>query len=68
IRASALHRQIIGRVEVGERVAAGQRLSVARFGARVALLVPRDLLPDPPQVGDPMRAGVTRIGSGVALG
>ncbi|HEU5088944.1 MAG TPA: phosphatidylserine decarboxylase [Roseiflexaceae bacterium] len=68
VRASALHRQIIGRVEVGQHVVAGQRLSVARFGARVSLLVPRDLLPDPPQVGDTLRAGVTRIGSGVPLG
>jgi phosphatidylserine decarboxylase len=68
VRASALNRQLACRVALGDRVEAGQRLSVARFGARVSLLIPRDILADWPTIGEPVRAGVTRVGSVVPLG
>jgi phosphatidylserine decarboxylase len=68
VRASAFNRQLVSRVAIGDRVEAGQRLSVARFGARVELLLPRDLLADPPLVGESVRAGLTQVGSVVPFG
>lgn len=60
--AGPVARRLDCRVEVGDQVAAGQRLSTIRFGARVDLLLPYDELDEFPAVGEHLRAGVTRIG------
>ncbi len=60
--AGPLARRLDCRVEVGDQLAAGQRLSTIRFGARVDLLLPYDELGDFPAVGEHLRAGVSRIG------
>jgi phosphatidylserine decarboxylase len=57
-----LARRIACRVAAGDRVEAGTRLGTARFGARVDLLVPRDMVDALPAVGSHLRAGVTPIG------
>ena len=65
--AGPLTRRIIRRVSLGERVEAGARLSTVRFGARVDLLLPRDVAEGLPAVGERVRAGVTQIGQLVPL-
>lgn len=60
--AGPVARRLDCRVEVGDQLAAGQRLSTIRFGARVDLLLPYDELDDFPAVGEHLRAGVSRIG------
>jgi phosphatidylserine decarboxylase len=57
-----LARRIGCRVAVGERVDAGTRIGTARFGARMDLLLPRDMVDALPPVGSHLRAGVTPIG------
>ncbi|MDZ4717769.1 MAG: phosphatidylserine decarboxylase [Roseiflexaceae bacterium] len=51
------------RVAIGDQIAAGARIAVARFGARVDLLVPCDLIAGLPQIGDHVQAGLTQIGN-----
>lgn len=60
--AGPLARRLDCRVQVGDRLAAGQRLSTIRFGARVDLFLPYDELDELPAVGEHLRAGVSRIG------
>lgn len=67
ISASALTRRIICRVGLGDYVEAGSRLSTVRFGARVDLLLPRDVVEGLPHTGEQVQAGITRIGSVVPL-
>lgn len=62
-----LARRVTCEVALGERVEAGARLGTARFGARVDLLVPRDVVAELPQIDSQLRAGVTRIGRVVPL-
>jgi phosphatidylserine decarboxylase len=54
-------RRILCRVAVGDDVAAGDRLSSARFGARVDLLVQRDVLCELPPIGAQLCAGLSRL-------
>ena len=60
--AGPVARRLDCRVEVGDQLVAGQRLSTIRFGARVDLLLPYDELDDFPEIGQHLRAGVSRIG------
>ena len=57
-----LARRITPQVALNQRVRAGERLGVARFGARVDLLLPYELVEQLPQVGGRVSAGVSRIG------
>ncbi|HEX9371941.1 MAG TPA: phosphatidylserine decarboxylase [Roseiflexaceae bacterium] len=57
-----LARRLSCRVNLGERVEAGDRLCTVRFGARVDLLLPRDAAEQLPTVGSHIYAGTTRIG------
>lgn len=54
-------------VRLGDRVRAGQRLTRVRFGSRVELLAPRDLIEWQPAPGARLRAGVSLIGQVVLL-
>jgi phosphatidylserine decarboxylase len=65
--AGPLARRVVCRVGLGERVEAGARLCTIRFGARVDLLLPRDVVEDLPGVGGRLQAGVTRVGRIVPL-
>ncbi len=65
--AGPLARRITCRVNLGDRVDAGTRLSTVRFGARVDLLLPRDVIEGIPGSGARLRAGATRIGQLVPL-
>lgn len=62
-----LARRVSCQLSVGERVDAGTRIGTARFGARVDLLVPRDVVAGLPPAGTHLRAGVTRMGQVVPL-
>lgn len=62
ITAGPIGQQVLSRVQQGAEVSAGQRLSIARFGAQVALLIPSDVANNFPSSGATMRAGMTRIG------
>jgi phosphatidylserine decarboxylase len=57
-----LARRLSCRVSVGQHVEAGTRLCTARFGARVDLLIPRDIAEGLPRAGERLQAGTTRIG------
>src|SRR5689334_7608949 len=65
--AGPLARRVVCRVSVGERVEAGARLCTIRFGARVDLLLPRDIIENLPGAGARMYAGTTRAGRIVPL-
>lgn len=67
IAAGPLGRRVSCRVAVGDRVEAGARLATVRFGARIDLLVPRDVVDRLPAPGDQLRAGVTPVGRVVPL-
>ena len=67
IIAGPLARRIDSQVNLGDHVQAGARLSKARFGSRVDLLLPRDAAEALPEIGDRLHAGATRIGHGVPL-
>ncbi len=54
-------------VRLGDWVRTGQRLSRVRFGSRVDLLAPRDLIEWYPAPGAHLRAGVSPIGQVVLL-
>lgn len=60
--AGPFSRSIDCAITVGDIVAAGERLARIRFGARVNLLLPADILDSLPVQGDRLCAGVTRIG------
>jgi len=65
--AGPLARRVVCRVNLGERVEAGARLCTIRFGARVDLLLPRDVAENLPRAGDRLHAGTTRVGRIVPL-
>jgi phosphatidylserine decarboxylase len=67
IIAGPLAHRIAGEARLGAHVLAGARLSKARFGSRVDLLLPRDAAEGLPEIGDRLRAGATRIGHVVPL-
>src|SRR5689334_12245015 len=62
-----LARRVASRVSPGEMVEAGARLGTVRFGARVDLLAPYDVVDQLPAIGSHVKAGVTRIGRIVPL-
>ncbi len=62
-----LARRVAARVEMGEWVEAGARLGTVRFGARVDLLLPYQVVDELPAVGSHVQAGVSRIGRVVPL-
>lgn len=57
-----LARRIMPQVVLDQRVRAGERLGAVRFGARVDLLLPYELVEQLPLVGSRVSAGVSRIG------
>ena len=61
IRTNSLIRQLACRIEPGDIVEAGERLTTARFGAQVDLLIPCDLASGLPQIGEHVQAGITRM-------
>jgi len=62
-----LARRMASRVHPGESIEAGARLGTVRFGARVDLLVPYDVVDQLPAIGSHVKAGVTQIGRIVPL-
>jgi phosphatidylserine decarboxylase len=60
--AGPLARRMACWVAMGERLDAGTRLSTVRFGARVDLVLPRDVVDQLPVLGDRLYAGVTQVG------
>jgi phosphatidylserine decarboxylase len=62
-----LARRMACRVSMGEQLDAGTRLCTVRFGARVDLLLPRDIAEQLPTQGDRLYAGVTQVGRIVPL-
>lgn len=67
ITAGMIGQQVLSRVGQGDTVRAGQRLSIARFGAQVALLIPSDAAEHFPPAGTQLRAGLSRIGQRAEL-
>jgi phosphatidylserine decarboxylase len=67
IIAGPFARRIESQVKLGDYVRAGTRLSRARFGSRVELLLPRDAAEGLPEIGEHLHGGSTRIGHVVAL-
>lgn len=65
--AGPLARRIVSRVQVGDHVAAGERLGTVRFGARMDLIVQRDSIAPLVHVGQRLIAGVTRVAQVVPL-
>jgi phosphatidylserine decarboxylase len=61
IRTNPLIRQLPCHVGVGDVIEAGARLSTARLGAYVDLLLPCDLASGIPQIGEHVQAGVSRM-------
>lgn len=59
--AGVLARRIVCRVRPGDKVAAGERIGLIRFGSRVDLVVPWSVTPSV-RVGDRVRAGETVVG------
>lgn len=57
-----LARRITPQVALNQRVRAGERLGVARFGARADLLLPYELIQQLPPVGARVSAGLSPIG------
>lgn len=60
--AGPLTPQLTCYVEEGETIAAGGRLATGRFGTRVDLILPADVVGALPGVGKVLRAGVSRMG------
>ncbi|MBC8159608.1 MAG: phosphatidylserine decarboxylase [Roseiflexaceae bacterium] len=58
----SLSPRIVCHVAEGDTVAAGSRLATLRFGARVDLIIPADVVAVLPNVGTMLRAGTSRIG------
>ncbi len=58
--AGYLARRIVCRVKPGQRVEAGERIGLIRFGSRVDLLLPRQAMVQV-KVGDRVKAGITII-------
>ncbi|NWG21234.1 MAG: phosphatidylserine decarboxylase [Chloroflexi bacterium] len=67
ITAGTLTAKMTPLVTSGDRVHAGDRIAVVRFGCRVDLLAPRDLIEWKPAPGARLRAGVSPIGQVVPL-
>lgn len=61
-----LARRVHSHVHMGARVEAGARLGTARFGARVDLMLPYDVVKQLPQIGSHVQAGISPIGQIVA--
>ena len=59
--AGMVARRIASWVEVGERMAPGQRLGIIHFGSRVDVLLPADRVETLVEVGERVRAGASAI-------
>jgi phosphatidylserine decarboxylase len=59
---ASLARHISCSLNDGDRVEAGARIATVRLGARVELLLPRDVVAELPLVGTRLRAGVSPVG------
>jgi len=57
-----LARRISCNLQIGARLEPGARLCTLRFGARVDLLLPRDVVEHLPAAGSRLYAGATRVG------
>ncbi|MBK9941720.1 MAG: phosphatidylserine decarboxylase [Kouleothrix sp.] len=57
-----LARRVTTHVALGQPVQAGERLGTVRFGARVDLLLPYEIVDHLPPIGSRVHAGTTRIG------
>ena len=55
-------RRIIGFIKDGDKIEAGERFGLIRFGSRVDVYLPKGSLEDV-KVGDIVKAGETIIGS-----
>lgn len=62
LTAGPLARRLMCHVAKGNQIEAGSQLSTIRFGARVELILPRDLVQELPERGQYLQAGLTRIG------
>lgn len=62
IAAGPLARRITCHVNLGDQVDAGERLATVRLGARVDVMLPRDIVERLPIAGQSLRAGVDRLG------
>ena len=60
--AGALARRIVFRKNIGDRVKRGERIGLIKFGSRVDLYLPLDLVPKV-AVGDHVKAGVSTLAS-----
>jgi phosphatidylserine decarboxylase len=60
--ASRLVRQIVGFVDEGDRVTAGERIGVIRLGSQVDLVLPADAVDVLVQPGDRVSAGTSVVG------
>ncbi|MBC8075620.1 MAG: phosphatidylserine decarboxylase, partial [Chloroflexales bacterium] len=60
--AGPLARRIACRVQVGDNVAAGERIGTVRFGARIDLILPRDAVTLLTSTGQALTGGISRIG------
>lgn len=67
ITAGSLARRVKCHVALGDRLEAGERVATVRFGARVDLLLPRDIVEGLPPVGAQLAAGVSPLGRVVPL-
>lgn len=65
--AGPLGRRIVSRVQVGDRLEAGERIGVSRFGARTDLIIQRDSIRPLVGIGHRPLAGVTRVAQVVPL-
>mgnify|MGYP001075123289 CR=1 FL=1 len=61
--ASPLARRLVCNVQLGDYVEAGERIGLARFGARADLLIPCDVVELLVEPGQSFKAGVHRLGS-----
>jgi phosphatidylserine decarboxylase len=65
--AGPLARRMASRVELDDRLGAGERISTARFGSRTDVLVQRDSIKPLVRAGQRLTAGTSRIANVVPL-
>lgn len=60
--AGPLARRLVCNVQIGDRVEAGERIGIARFGARTDMILPRDVVELMVNTGETVRAGTSKLG------
>lgn len=60
--AGPLARRLVCHVQLGDHVEAGERIGLARFGARTDLILPRDAVELRTATGEALKAGTSKIG------